>query len=79
MNPATIALIIQLIPSLVTLTQTIVSDVQQANASGTTEADLQNIISATAALTKSATEALTQAMNAASGVTTTTSPVASGA
>ncbi|MCE5388668.1 MAG: hypothetical protein K0041_08840 [Acidithiobacillus sp.] len=58
MNPATIQLLIQLIPVVTQLIQEIVKDVQEAQSSNTTEADLQALIKSTVALTQVTTTAL---------------------
>ena len=58
MNPATVQLLIQLIPVVTQLIQEIAKDVQEAQSSNTTEADLQALIKSTTALTQVTTTAL---------------------
>ena len=61
MNPATVQLLIQLIPVVTQLIQEIAKDVQEAQSSNTTEADLQALIKSTTALTQVTTTALQKA------------------
>ena len=61
MNPATVQLLIQLIPVVTQLIQEIAKDVQEAQSSNTTEADLQALIKSTTVLTQVTTTALQKA------------------
>ena len=61
MNPATLQLLIQLIPVITQLVEEVVKDIQEAQSSNTTEADLQALIKSTTALTQVTTTALQKA------------------
>ena len=72
MNPATVQLLIQLIPVVTQLIQEIAKDVQEAQSSNTTEADLQALIKSTTALTQVTTTALQKAEKQAETPATST-------
>ncbi len=76
MNSATIALILQLIPSVATLIEQITSNIELAKSSGVTEEQLQQLVTATTKLTNLTTSALIAAMKVDETTTSTTQATA---
>lgn len=74
MNATTIALILQLIPSVATLIEQITSNIELAKSSGVTEEQLQQLVTATTKLTNLTTNSLIAAMKI--DETTTSTPAA---
>lgn len=76
MNAATIALILQLIPSVATLIEQITSNIELAKSSGVTEEQLQQLVTATTKLTNLTTSALIASMKVDETTTSTTQATA---
>lgn len=76
MNPATIQLIIALIPPLTTLIEQIISNIELAKSSGVTEAQLETLVTSVSKLTATATAALNASIASQQANATSTTPAA---